>query len=207
MNAFLLILWSNGHSLPYLSKLAFLVGMGTLLFDSIAPPPPLPRWAATLQFVIPTGAQRSGGICGAPLHQATPQPLKPSPFGVALRQRELQIPPLRCPGFPVELGGVGEPHAAFRYESRTRGCVRRYVAGNPGPVGMTNFEAGGPPWQWWRWSDRVKQQQPTGFGLPAFSSTHSASCVVQKAIRTLIWTALILYRPGHAKTACPGAGF
>ena len=136
---FLLILWSNGHSLPYLSKLAFLVGMGTLLFDSIAPPPPLPRWAATLQFVIPTGAQRSGGICGAPLHQATPQPLKPSPFGVALRQRELQIPPLRCPGFPVELGGVGEPHAAFRYESRTRGCVRRYVAGNPGPVGMTNL--------------------------------------------------------------------
>jgi hypothetical protein len=30
-----------------------------------------------------------------------------------------------------------------------------------------------------------------GFGLPAFSSTHSASCVVQKAIRTLVWTALI----------------
>jgi hypothetical protein len=44
---------------------------------------------------------------------------------------------LRSPGFPVELGGVGELHAAFRNESSTRGCVRRCVAGNPGPVGMT----------------------------------------------------------------------
>jgi hypothetical protein len=25
------------------------------------------------------------------------------------------------PGFPVEFGGVGEPHAAFLTESRTRG--------------------------------------------------------------------------------------
>jgi hypothetical protein len=28
------------------------------------------------------------------------------------------------PGFPVEFGGVGEPHAAFLTESRTRGHVR-----------------------------------------------------------------------------------
>jgi hypothetical protein len=27
------------------------------------------------------------------------------------------------PGFPVEVGGVAELHAAFREESRTRGCV------------------------------------------------------------------------------------
>jgi hypothetical protein len=26
---------------------------------------------------------------------------------------KLQIPPLRSPGFPVELGGIGEHHAAF----------------------------------------------------------------------------------------------
>ena len=32
----------------------------------------------------------------------------------------LQIPRLRSPGFPVELVGVGEPHAAFLTESRTR---------------------------------------------------------------------------------------
>jgi hypothetical protein len=32
-----------------------------------------------------------------------------------------QIPPLRYPGFPVEVGGVGELHAAFLNESRTRG--------------------------------------------------------------------------------------
>jgi len=28
------------------------------------------------------------------------------------------------PGFPVEFGGVGEPHAAFLKESRTRGRVQ-----------------------------------------------------------------------------------
>jgi hypothetical protein len=33
-----------------------------------------------------------------------------------------QVPPLRSPGFPVEVRGVGELHAAFRIESRTRGC-------------------------------------------------------------------------------------
>jgi hypothetical protein len=32
----------------------------------------------------------------------------------------LQIPRLRSPGFPVGLVGVGEPHAAFLTESRTR---------------------------------------------------------------------------------------
>ena len=35
----------------------------------------------------------------------------------------------------------------------------------------------------------------TGFGLLAFSSTHSASCAVQQPVRPLIWTALILSRP------------
>ena len=34
-------------------------------------------------------------------------------------------------GFPVELSGVGELHAAFLNESRTRGCWWRPVAGNP----------------------------------------------------------------------------
>ena len=33
---------------------------------------------------------------------------------------KLQIPRLRSPGFPVELVGVGESHAAFLTESRTR---------------------------------------------------------------------------------------
>ena len=34
---------------------------------------------------------------------------------------KLQVPPLRYPGFPVEIGGVGELHADFLTESRTRG--------------------------------------------------------------------------------------
>jgi hypothetical protein len=33
----------------------------------------------------------------------------------------LQVAPLRYPGFPLEVGGVGELHAAFLTESRTRG--------------------------------------------------------------------------------------
>jgi hypothetical protein len=37
------------------------------------------------------------------------------------REVEQQIPPLRSPGFPVEVSGVGELHAAFFTESRTRG--------------------------------------------------------------------------------------
>jgi hypothetical protein len=36
-------------------------------------------------------------------------------------QGKPQIPPLRYPGFPVEVGGVGGLHAAFLTESRTRG--------------------------------------------------------------------------------------
>jgi hypothetical protein len=31
--------------------------------DSVHPPPPMPRWANALEFVIPTGAQRKGGTC------------------------------------------------------------------------------------------------------------------------------------------------
>ena len=38
---------------------------------------------------------------------------------------KLQIPPLRYPRFPVELGCVDELHAAFFTESSTRGHVRR----------------------------------------------------------------------------------
>jgi hypothetical protein len=43
---------------------------------------------------------------------------------------EQQVPPLHSPGFPVELGGVGELHAPFSTERRTRGLVQCCVAGN-----------------------------------------------------------------------------
>src|SRR5271156_6410625 len=55
------------------------------------------------------------------------------------RTGKQQVPPLRYPGFPVELGGVGALHAAFLNEGSTRGSVQRSVTGNPGPVGMTNL--------------------------------------------------------------------
>ncbi len=50
------------------------------------------------------------------------------------RSGEPQIPPLRSPGFPVELDGVGELHAPFFTERRIRVLVRRCVAGNPGTL-------------------------------------------------------------------------
>jgi len=37
------------------------------------------------------------------------------------RGMQPQVPPLRSPGFPVEIGGVDELHAALSIESRTRG--------------------------------------------------------------------------------------
>src|ERR1700741_544790 len=45
-------------------------------------------------------------------------------------KRKPQIPPLRSPRFPVELGGVGKLHASFSTESRIRGrCESREVLG------------------------------------------------------------------------------
>jgi hypothetical protein len=43
-------------------------------------------------------------------------------------------PSTTLPRIPVELGGVGELHAAFFTESRTRGHVQHCVAGNPGTL-------------------------------------------------------------------------
>jgi hypothetical protein len=53
------------------------------------------------------------------------------------RRAPLNCRSLDCPGFPVKLGGVGELHAPFLTERRTRDRVRRSVAGNPGTLGMT----------------------------------------------------------------------
>jgi hypothetical protein len=52
---------------------------------------------------------------------------------------ELQIPPLRSPGFPVELGGVDALHAPFPYrKAHTRPCpVLRGRKSGYAPVGMT----------------------------------------------------------------------
>ncbi len=54
------------YSQPVLSKLAF--------FDSVHPPPLMPRWATALNFVIPTGADPDflyrgtveGDVCAFP---------------------------------------------------------------------------------------------------------------------------------------------
>ena len=50
-----------------------------------------------------------------------------------------QVPPLRSPGFPVELGGVGALHAPFPYrKAHTLPCpVLRGRKSGYAPVGMT----------------------------------------------------------------------
>jgi hypothetical protein len=55
------------------------------------------------------------------------------------RPAELQIPPLRYPGFPVDLGGVGALHAPFSYrKAHTRLCpAQRGRKSGYAPVGMT----------------------------------------------------------------------
>jgi hypothetical protein len=65
---------------------------------------------------------------------------------------------LRSPGFPVELGGVGARYAAFLNESSTRGNVQRCVAGNPGPVEMTNLLQQMPLSTQWAEQPSVAQQ-------------------------------------------------
>ncbi len=48
----------------------------------------------------------------------------------------------------------------------------------------------------WRWMGGSTATVPTRFRLSTFSSTHSASCAVQKTIVPLIWTALAESSPG-----------
>jgi hypothetical protein len=63
------------------------------------------------------------------------------PFKFDAADDELQIPPLRYPGFPVELGGAGALHAPFPYRKAhtlpypaLRGRKSGYA-----PVGMTKW--------------------------------------------------------------------
>ena len=55
-----------------------------------------------------------------------------------------QVPPLRYPGFPVDLGGVGRSHAPFlKRKAHTRLCpVLRGRKSGYAPVGMTHFSQG-----------------------------------------------------------------
>ena len=57
------------------------------------------------------------------------------PWDLGGRRGALQIPPLRSPGFPVELGGADALHAPFLTERRIRCLVQCCVTGNPGSFG------------------------------------------------------------------------
>ena len=91
-------------------------------------------------------AQRCWRICKeALIEKRNPDAIRP-PHIRWYPKVKLQVAPLRYPGFPVQLSGVGELHA----ESRIRGLVRYRDAGNPGSAsvprqagtgGMTNLKA------------------------------------------------------------------
>jgi len=66
------------------------------------------------------------------MEKQNPEALRPRTLACA--EVKLQVPPFRYPEFPVEVGGVGELHAAFFTESRTRGRIQRSVAGNSGSL-------------------------------------------------------------------------
>jgi hypothetical protein len=74
-------------------------------------------------------------------------------MGVVEGERELQIPRLRSPGFPAELVGVGEPHAAFLTESRTRSHEWSNV--QEIRVGMTKGEGSAYLGRGYRGTERV----------------------------------------------------
>jgi hypothetical protein len=49
--------------------------------------------------------------------------------------KEQQVPPLRSPGFPVDVGGVGKLHAASLLKAAQVVAGGCRVAGNPGSSG------------------------------------------------------------------------
>jgi hypothetical protein len=66
----------------------------------------------------------------------------------------------RYPGFPVEVGGVAELHAAFLNESRTRGPVWCSVTGNPGTLGRTWGTLSLLGWRRWGKPQQVQISHP-----------------------------------------------
>jgi hypothetical protein len=89
----------------------------------------------------------------------------PTPHSLCPKVKQ-QVPPLRYPGFPVELGGVGEVHAAFLTESRTRGrsAACQEIRVRSGSTARRDrrddkLEGGGPPWHGQSGMDRYGQQQ------------------------------------------------
>ena len=70
---------------------------------------------------LPTQATVQGKTRGIPHLAKNERDMGHPAFGVTTGKGAPQIPPLRYRGFPVEVSGIGELHAAFRNESRTRG--------------------------------------------------------------------------------------
>jgi hypothetical protein len=52
------------------------------------------------------------------------------------------------PGFPVEFGGVGAPHAAFLTEAAHVAVGECHVAGNPGRPSYSAHVRWGVPWSY-----------------------------------------------------------
>ncbi len=95
-----------------------------------------------MQFYENSGAREQTGLlpkCRTGRFHAS-QPMTSPSKNISMKG-PLNCRSLGCPGFPVKLGGVGELHAPFLTERRTRDRVRRSVAANPGTLGMTKGRA------------------------------------------------------------------
>jgi pimeloyl-ACP methyl ester carboxylesterase len=57
-------------------------------------------------------------------------------------------------------GGVSNPQRGSDFLLSRNNQRQRSRESGYAPVGMTNLRVG-PPWQWWRWMDRVNQRCPT----------------------------------------------
>jgi hypothetical protein len=92
---------------------------------------------------VPQGLKPSSCWDGAARLKACPswREFFPASMGLGEQEWKPRISPLRYPGFPVQVGGVGKHHAPFLKERRTRCLVQYRVAGKSGyaPVEMTNL--------------------------------------------------------------------
>jgi hypothetical protein len=148
-----------------------------------------------LPFVIPSEADLSRrAVEGSAVLSFSPPTAPP---GRDFRQSAAQRRDLQF-HFPAQQKSLGYIASGFHF-SINANCRSLRCAS----VGMTNSRAAAHLGSGGGGRTEPAQQQPTRFRLPAFSLTHSASCAVQKALRPLIWTALIRSRPcGTHPTIC-----
>jgi hypothetical protein len=135
----------------------------------------MPRWAVALQFVIPTGAQHSGGTCGFPFGHSECAVRESSPgfcFSINANRRSLHC---ATPDFLSNLVALANfmllslrkaTHAAMSSAAWQEIRVR---SGRD-----DKLEGDVAPWHGQRGTDRSMQQDPRGGGQETLNSAQHA---------------------------------